>query len=306
MRFPLAGPFLAVFLLQALAGNLRAMEIQPFQVRNQSPLVQIFGLPPAEGGRVTPSGKTEGILLLDLASVFSGDEEDNEDVYLDGEIYRFTLALRQGFGQRWEAGIDLPYLWHTGGHLDSVVDGFHRTFHLPEGGRNLSARDLLRYSSTRNGQTTLLLDEPQSGMGDLLLSLGWQLWADEGPGPGRSLALRGALKLPTGDAQALTGSGSTDYSLRLAGSDGISLAARHITLFGTLGAMAMSQGEVLAAQQRDYVLFGTAGFGWQWLRWLALKLTIRRAQRFFSRQRAVPARFRVGTDHCRYRDGAAG
>jgi len=284
----LGGALSAVFILLFLGGYAQAMDIQPFQTRNQLPLVQIFGLPPAEGGVIRRPGETTVGLLLDAASVFSDDDNAQEKIYLDGEIYRLTFAVRHGLAGRWEAGLDIPYVWHTGGELDGFIDGFHRTFDLPEGGRQDAARDNLRYFYARNGETALFMEDSQNGLGDLLLSLGLRLTPDAPLATGRSLALRAGLKLPTGEADKLTGSDSTDFSLRLCGSDSATLAGWDMTLFGTLGALAMSQGEVLADLQRRYVAFGTVGIGWEWVSWLALQLQFDGHTAFFRDSTLCP------------------
>ncbi|MBE0598011.1 MAG: DUF3187 family protein [Desulfuromonadales bacterium] len=248
------------------------IEIEPFYTRNQSPLVQIFGLPPAEGGELFAPGRTSAKLILDVANVFAKGTNENHEVRLDGEIYRLTLALRHGMGNRLELGLDLPYVWHTGGKLDGFIDGFHRTFGFPEGGRDQCARDEISYSSIADGEALLWMEEPSDGIGDLLLTAGYSLWRQAGMVGKRALALRGALKLPTGDSDDLTGSGSTDISLRLAYSDSISLASRSLSWYGILGGMLMSDGEVLQRKQENVVGFGTLGLGWTPYDWLALKV----------------------------------
>lgn len=265
---------LSIVLFFALVEIVQAapIAVEPFYTRNQSPLVQIFGLPPAEGGALTEAGRTDARLVLDLANVFTSDENDHHRVSLDGEIYRLTLALRQGVSKRLELGLDIPYIWHSGGRLDSFIDGFHRAFGLPEGGRDQWDRDQLSYVSVAEGETLLLMEEPQDGFGDLLVSLGLQLWQPPSLAGQRSLALRGAVKLPTGDSDKLTGSGSTDASLRLAFTDHASFAHLSLGWYGSLGGMLMSDGEVLESKQRNAVGFGTLGLGWTPYQWLALKV----------------------------------
>lgn len=258
-----------LFLLTASAVPARGIDIVPFYTRNQSPLVQVFGLPAAEEGGLTPKGDTDARLVLDIANVFTGDANEREVVRLDGEVYRLTLALRYGLADRLELGLDLPYVWHQGGSFDGFIDGFHRTFDMPDGGRESWKTDYLRYVAVREGETELYLEEDASGLGDVLLSAGWSLSGGE---TARPVALRAALKLPTGEADKLTGSESTDFSVRLTGTDAATLAPWNLTWYWGAGALWMSQGDVLADRQRDVVGFGTLGIGWAPLSWGALKL----------------------------------
>jgi hypothetical protein len=260
------------FLLYPVPALADLLEVHPLFIRNQAPFVQIFGLPPAEGGRLSMKGITDARLVFDAANIFTGAENGQEEVRVDGETYRLSLAVRHGLSERLEIGVDVPYVWHSGGRLDGFINGFHRTFNLPEGGRNLWYDDQILYLSVCDGEIAYRLDEAQDGFGDVILTAGVRLLKPGQPGRDRSLALRPALKLPTGDERKLTGSGSTDFSLRLAGTDPATLARWRITSYGSLGALAMTEGEVLPRHQRNLVGFGTLGFGWSPLRWLAINL----------------------------------
>jgi hypothetical protein len=100
---------------------------------------------------------------------------------------------------------------------------------------------------------------------------GWQLYQGENK-PERAVALRAALKLPTGDSDQLHGSGSTDFSLWVTARDDWKLGVGHFTLFGGAGVMGMTDGKVLQDQQRNWVGFGSLGVGWSPLRWIAFKI----------------------------------
>lgn len=110
-------------------------------------------------------------------------------------------------------------------------------------------------------------------MGDLRLSGAWQLYHDHSVNP-RALALRASVKLPTGSSSRLTGSGSTDLALWLTGSDDYQLPGKwgHATLFGALGGMGLTDGDVLKGQQEHLVGFGSVGGGWSPRDFIAFKV----------------------------------
>src|SRR5512138_3913113 len=54
-------------------------EITPFYTQNQSPLVQVFGLPAAGNAIVVPPGHGEGVLALDVASNFAKQSNAGSD-----------------------------------------------------------------------------------------------------------------------------------------------------------------------------------------------------------------------------------
>ena len=261
------------WLLTLLGGAAGAAEITPFYTQNQSPLVQIFGLPAAGNAVVSATGHGEGLLALDVASNFAHGTNgaSGETILLDGESYRTTLALRYGICKGVEAGIDLPFVGYGGGFLDGFIEGWHDFFNLPQGGRTDAPHNRLLYTYSRNGQERLRIDDASFGIGDLRLTGGVQLYHDGSSNP-LALALRSSLKLPTGDSGRLHGSGSTDLALWLTGSDDYALPAwGHLTLFGAAGGMVMSDGDVLQGQQRNVAGFGSLGIGWSPVEVIAFK-----------------------------------
>ena len=251
--------------------TLWAVEITPFSTQNQSPVVQIFGLPPMGSAAVVAHGKAEGNVILDHASNYVNDSNARENILLDGESTRITLEGRFGIARGFEAGVEIPFVVLGGGFLDSFIEGYHNTFGFPQGGRDQAPRNRLLYRYVRDGQERLQVDKSSYGLGDIRLKGAWQLYPKTASQP-RAVALRASLKFPTGDSDQLHGSGSTDLALWVTASDAQSLARGHLTLLGAAGIMVMTDGQILRDQQRHWVGFGGLGVGWSPLRWLALKI----------------------------------
>jgi hypothetical protein len=249
------------------------LPITPFQTANRSPLVQIFGLPSAGSASILATGRGEGGLSLDMASNYAKDGTSHETIILDGEAYRLTLAGRYGIRERFEAGVELPMVGHGGGVSDGFIEGWHDFFGLPQGGRKEAPRNRLLYRYARDGKELLRVDDSSTGIGDLRLTGGYQLYKGDTKDP-VALALRGSLKLPTGSSSKLHGSGSTDGALWLTASNDYPLSIGHLTLFGAGGGMAMTKGDILPDQQRSFVGFGNLGIGWAPADWIAFILEI--------------------------------
>ncbi len=262
-----------VFLLFPL--HAHCAEITPFYTQNQSPVAQIFGLPAAGDAKVLPKGKFGVLLAADMANNYAVDSTLRENITLDGENYRFTLGLRYGFSDRFEAGIDIPYVGQGGGFLDGFIIDWHRFFGLPQGGRTEAPKNRLLETYSRDGRTRLLINDSDFSIGDIRLYGATQLYNDRKENP-RAVALRASVKIPSGDSHKLHGSGSTDFALWLTGSDDYPLPWRlgHCTLFGAVGGMGMTSGNVLRDQQRNVAGFFTFGFGWGPAQWLALKAQV--------------------------------
>jgi hypothetical protein len=257
------------------------MEITPFKTVNQSPLVRIFGLPAQSDAVLTPAGRVTASLTQDVASNFTLGKTARERIILDGESYRWTLAARYGLGQRFEAGVEFPYVLDGGGFLDSFIIEWHKAFNLPQGGRDSAARNRLNYSYKKDGVQKLKVDQAGSGIGDISLTGGMKLYETRDNGSHDSLALRAALKLPTGDSASLQGSGSTDLALSLCGSMNSFTEWGSLGLFGSAGGLVMTDGRVLRDQQQNLVGFGTIGLGWGPAEWISFKFQLNGSTAFY-------------------------
>jgi hypothetical protein len=260
---------LALLLCIPAAGH--PFDILPFRTSNQSPLVMIYGLPAIGDARVLAKGEKELALVFDLANMYVDDSAANERIILDGETYRLNLTGRMGIANRFEAGFELPWIFQNVGFLDGFIENYHTTFGFRQNGRDQAPKGRLLFNYQRNGADLIRVDQSSSGIGDIRLTAGYQMYREAGENPG-ALALRASLKLPTGDSNELRGSGSTDLALWLAAGKGWKTGSGLWEIFGGVGALGMTESDVLPDQQRNVVAFGSIGAGWRPLSWLVLKV----------------------------------
>lgn len=265
---------LFALLLPAAVCLAADMEITPFRTVNQSPLVQIFGLPAESSALVTPPGRMAVTFTQDIASDYTVSRTRNEQITLDGESYRWTLSARYGLSDRFEAGIAIPYLLFGGGFLDGFIVDWHNAFGLPQGGRDSAPKNRINFSYVKDGLRKLDVRPSGSGVGDISLTGALQLLDDHDISARDSLALRAAIKLPTGASSSLRGSGSADASLSLCGSMNNFTEWGSLGLFGSAGGLAMIRGDVLPDQQNNLAGFGTFGLGWGPAEWISFKLQL--------------------------------
>ncbi|MBJ6802698.1 DUF3187 family protein [Geomonas sp. Red259] len=258
------------------------LAITPFYTFNQSPLVQIYGLPAAESAVVQPAGKAWTLLSVDVANSYLKRETARESLLLDGEGERITLALRYGVAQRGELGMDLPLIAYNGGIFDGFIEDWHEFFGLPQGQRPDAPKGQLRFQYEKDGRQRLDMERDGLHIGDLRFSGAWQLYHGGGANPA-ALALRTSLKLPTGSSSRLTGSGSTDLALWLTGSSDYAFPGQwgHATVFAAAGGLAMTDGQVLKEQHKNLAGFGTVGLGWSPSDSFALKAQLSGHSAFF-------------------------
>jgi len=246
-----------------------AQPVTPFFSFNQSPIIQIHNLPAIDSAGILSEGRARYRLVNNLASNYILRNTANENLLFDGETNRSTFMYSRGVDRGWEWGVQIPYISHSGGSLDSFIEDWHSIFGLPQGGRNTAPRDRLNYFYQRNGVTRLSLSNATSGIGDVRLTAGWQ-WPDAGKDT-RS-AIRSSLSLPTGDSDQLHGSGAAEVALWVTADHMRSWFNYPGSIFGGGGLLLMGKGDVLTEQQRRVAAFASVGAGAQVLPWITLKL----------------------------------
>jgi len=181
---------------------------------DNGPLTGLFGLPQStESGETIGPGNFEWVTSIITSSHNVDDVTSAERLRADGETTRFALTLGYGLTENFDISIEVPYLWHQSGSLDSLIDEWHDIFGFPEGSRRSRERDRLEFSYTDSQSTPIGLTDNSDGIGDIRLMAGWQLSNTDS----RRVALRFGIKLPTGDSGEFLGSGGTDLSIGIAG-----------------------------------------------------------------------------------------
>jgi hypothetical protein len=151
----------------------------------------------------------DGLVTEPVVEQTAAESPSRNAYYVDGETLRAVVDVRIGVARRFEAGLELPLLLHTAGFLDPIIDSFHNSLGLPDGGRKWFAdgQSVVAYADQGD---ILYVDDAQGGIrpGDLSLS-GRGTIAQRRDGRA-SLAGSVILKLPTGGTDRLDGSGSVD------------------------------------------------------------------------------------------------
>ena len=249
------GRALLLAIVLALARPAAAQLAEPMQIRNLNPLVAIFGLPAWD--LVTPGNRFSA--SLEIANHFQFTAKGGEYLGLDGETARTTLSFSHGFADGWQFGAELPLFHIGGGVLDDVIDAWHSTFNLPDGGRNERPKNQLSFVLRHAGLTFFDLDDPQSGLGDLQLKGARVFGADRG------FIVEAGVKLPTGDTEMLAGSGSVDEWLTLLRSRPLPDRRHPAGYYWGVGLMHVGDPDVIEFRSEQWVYTAIVGGSWQ--RW---------------------------------------
>ncbi len=237
----------AVTLALALGPALTSAE--PFQIRDQNPLLAGFELPPALPAQWGEDGEWRFDAQFHWGSTAVVQSGTRETLIVDAETQELRLSIGRALPNGYFVQGELPYRRTRAGILDDFIDGWHDTFGLPEGARPLLPTDALQIAYRYDEATLIDVRSPREGFGDLTLRLGKRISA-------APLTAWLGVKLPTGDADRLTGSGSFDASAALAFES--SFAERY-TVFAQIGASYLGDGDHWSQRQRNFVGSGMLG-----------------------------------------------
>ena len=232
---------------------------EPFPIRNQLPFHLLFlDLRPAAAAPVSVRGWRLGALLTYENTFTASDElvrfynEDNFQTYggvvtppvlaavaaatpdgtayiIDTETARLLIDATLGLGPWLEIGLEIPFLAHGTGFMDTFIDSYHDRFNFPDGGRVGFAQDRFHAGYTGDGADVFVAEPPGPGIGDIAIRGRALLRRPDSGKTGLSAGLE--LKLPTGDPDRLHGSGSFDLGVNVA----ISRDYRRFSLHGGAG-----------------------------------------------------------------------
>jgi hypothetical protein len=227
---------------------------EPFATRNQSPLVVPFGLPAALPARLPPDGPGRLSLVSDWGNMVA-IEGPEDNLVIDAETVELRLGYERSIGRRFAVRVSLPWRSISGGSLDGLAESWHDLLGLPDGKRGSLPRDRIQIRYAADGDVLLDIDRASSGVGDITLAGGYQVY-DSGQ---TAIATWLGIKLPSGDAERLTGSGATDVALSITGQSALSTRWQ---VFGQLDAVHLGRGDLLPALQEEFAWSALAGVAW--------------------------------------------
>ncbi len=118
--------------MDLLPGGTSAIRRLAFLALTAFLLAQEVVFPPVQRYFELPHLGRESLSLnLYQANIF----EKKRDYYLDFEETRLTLSLSLPLSELTRIYLYVPFVYVSGGLMDGLIDGFHRFFGFPDGGR---------------------------------------------------------------------------------------------------------------------------------------------------------------------------
>jgi hypothetical protein len=241
----------------AAAGAMPVAASEPLYVKNLSPVAGLSGLPAQRDAATADSGTLAVALHSSLASHYVAKSNSDEFLNLDGETLRFALELRYGLADDWDVQLEVPWLKHSGGHLDDLIDDWHDLWGMSDGGRSHVPNDLLDYRYAARKGAGFSLQDSASGLGDISLSATYAFYTDK-----RSVAsLVLGYKFGTGDDDDFLGSGGDDAFVALRFS-GPQLSDLPLSWHGQVGYLRAGDSDVLGDVQEQDLWFAGLAMDW--------------------------------------------
>ncbi len=179
----------------------------PMASRNLSPIYANLGIPAMNSAFALEQGTWTADWTLHWASHSVLEQNNDLTLAFDGETRRQDFRIQLGLGKGVVASLNVPYISHSGGNLDGLIDDWHAFWGMPDGPRAVQPEDRLRF--TYSAPSGFDMQSNRSGLGDVELALQLQVAASEH----WALAVFGQYKFATGESRDFTGSGEAGASL---------------------------------------------------------------------------------------------
>lgn len=199
----------------ALAGS-DAGNSARLPMTDRGPLNGVIGVPDGWTSAAMPSTEISWSVVNNAVGQQTSQGASQESLLFDGETQTLVLRAGRRIGRRLSLGLEVPWISHGGGFLDRFIDAWHDGLGLDPGIRPEMPTGDLRYSYLRDGVQQLDLQHHALGLGDLTTSAAWALAGIDAGSRLPLVELTTDIQWGTGDADDLTGSGSTDIAAGLA------------------------------------------------------------------------------------------
>lgn len=185
----------------------------PMPVRNFQPFQLLFLGMPGDRASVLPAKAWDVRLeLAETATIFN-EQTDRVNAKVKFETLRSGLFLRYGVTSRLEAGLEIPVLYRSRGFLEGAITGVERATTGLNPARGALKDTSFAFRITRDGQVLMQGGDDHYGFGDITLISKYQVAMQTERMP--ALAVRVALKVPSGDSARFFGSGHPDFGVGL-------------------------------------------------------------------------------------------
>ena len=261
VRILLALSSIGVLLAILFSVPVQAQQLLPAKTKNINPFIIGYGAVIPDSPYLLRQDEWVANVKLELANNSIKSDTAAENIVIDGETYLVDINLRYGYDSDVEFLATIPLIYHSNGFLDQVIKSWHDIWGMSNDRRDVFANNQLQYKYSVNGNTLVNIDSGTGGLGDVVLGVKYS--NRKMRAGSTAVACRLDIKLPTGDADKLTGSGATDAALSLHSANTSLLHNINTSVYGGAGLVSLGKGEIIPEIQREYVGNAYVGAYWQ-------------------------------------------
>ncbi|WP_455204720.1 DUF3187 family protein [Kaarinaea lacus] len=265
-RWSLLG--IEAMLLLLCSAISHAQQLLPVKTKNMNPFMIGYGAVMPDSPFLVRHDEWITSIKLELANNSITANTTTEEVTIDGESYIADINLRYGYRNNLELLIGVPLVYHSGGFLDQTIKNWHNLWGMSNARRDVFPNSQLRYQYKKDGATLIDINTGTGGLGDV--TIGIKFNNEKLRSGATAIAYRLDLKLPTGDADKLTGSGATDAAFSLHAANSTVLSHLNSILYGGAGLVALGKSDILPDIQKELSASGYIGASWYVTHRLAL------------------------------------
>lgn len=224
--------------------------------QDQNPFLRAF-LPPPINTHWKNGGVAAALSVSNTLNAEGKFGVDETVLRVDAEMLVLNVSWMKKTRSAWSVGVEFPLLHQGGGILDALISDYHESLGLPNKRRRNHVDNRFYYQVSHRGELILNVSESGAQWGDLALQAQRNIINQAS----RQATMRLRLELPTGNSEALAGSGSVDLSVAV---EGRWAFARQWSLVGEAGGVYSSLGDILPEWQRQAFIYADVGLGYQW------------------------------------------
>jgi hypothetical protein len=183
-------------------------------VRNFQPVQGLFLHQEGDVATVLAPGELVTRFQGAETSTILQESNSNNSAILKLNQLRTALDVRYGVFTHTEAGLNVAAIYNNSGGLDSLITAVEHAFDKAAPIRERLKNSGFAYNVMRNGQVLVHGTNEQLGLADIMLYAKTQLLNEGNLTP--AVAIRFAVKIPTGERNRGFGTGETDVGLGLA------------------------------------------------------------------------------------------
>jgi len=239
-------------LLILLSTNLCAASYPGLPSRDQNPLLIPYYIPTVFSSDQQGWSYSHDLFIT---NTLQEEKKSEEILTIDAESLRYDLNLAYQ-QQDWLFTLQLPYISHNTGELDSLIENWHDFFQLPEGGRKSNPNNRLNIDYQRDGEQVFSLQQSTSGLADIKIAAAYQFSKNTK----QNTQIWLGVDLPTAESSSQLGNDGLDLAVWISHNRNLN---SQLNVYGMMGLSLIDDSGPLKGEVNSVIGFAQGGLNYQ-------------------------------------------